>query len=42
MHPVRKLREARPSTVAQNSELLAENVVFTARFSLRPSKAARR
>ena len=28
MHPVRKLREAGPSTVAQNSELLAENVVF--------------
>ncbi len=28
MHPLRKLREAGPSTAAQNSALLAENVVF--------------
>jgi hypothetical protein len=28
MHPLRKLREAGPSTAAQNSELLTDNVVF--------------
>jgi len=36
MHPLRKLRESGKPTVAQVSELLAENVVFNSPILIRP------
>ena len=36
MHPLRKLRESGKYTVAQMSELLAENVVFNSPILIRP------
>ena len=36
MHPLRKLRESGKPTLAQISELLAENIVFNSPILARP------